>query len=264
MIADSSLSSARVKEFRLDYLRSRERIGAAEKVFRYFGAFTESSERADEASFGIDAAVRKSAFIDNSGWAPLDAWFFAVAEERYLLQIFEQRLDSCVNSTGQLEPSEVPRRPAEMLAVADRLSDSLSQAGYAPEVIVLAATFDVDFHLELKKHFQTDGWQLSDELRTNWVLGQYHGRIILYVPVAELSALYAVDIQRFGSLLQFHPPVELSVEPIDVATAMKRGDLDHRRKVRLRLVQSYDFHVEDQRAVWGARLALPAEQPAEE
>jgi hypothetical protein len=194
-------------------------------------------------------------FIENSGWAPLDAGSFAVEEERYLLKTLEQRLAACVDSTGQLEPSEVSRRPSEMLAAADRLSGRLSGAGYAPEVIVLAATLGVDTHLELGKRFETDGWQLPDELRTNWVLGRYHGRLILYAPAAQLNALYVIDVRAFGSLIQFAPPVDLSVQPVDVATAFEQSIADHRHEVHLRLYQSYEFRVKDQRAVWGAKLA---------
>lgn len=255
MIANSRLSPTKVEEFKKEYLEGRERIGAAVKIFRHFDAFKRINECSNEAPIGFNVPVRMAAFTENSGEATLDAWSFAVAQERSLLCILEQRLAACVQATGQIGRSEVARTPADILAAADRLSKRPDRAGYEPGLVVIAAAVGVDFYMELPKNVDTDYRELPHELNTNWILGSHHGRLILNVAGTELSALYVVDVRRFGSLVQFSPPVQLTVEPASITAGAKQSIEDPLEKVQLRLYQSYEFRVDDERAVWGAKLA---------
>ena len=83
-IIDSPISDTRLQRFEEEYLKCRWDIGATEKIFKHSEAYTHRNERNDSASFGISGLIVKWPFVDDSSWADLGRWEFAVAHERRL------------------------------------------------------------------------------------------------------------------------------------------------------------------------------------
>lgn len=261
-IIDSPISHARVKRFEEEYLKCRWDIGATEKIFKHSEAFTHRSERNDSASFGVSRLVPKGPFVDDSSWADLRGWEFASAHERRLLTNLGAHFAESVNQTGQRLPDEVARRPDEILNAAKTMSDRLADGGFIGNLIVVAAPLDTDTMVALNEIITTPGWELGDELRTNWILGVHADCPVLYLGDTELNCVFVVDVQNFASLVQFDPQVDLHVLPIDEATATHivegRPDLALdvlRTMVQFTLYQSYSIEVADPKAIWGAKLS---------
>jgi hypothetical protein len=253
-ISAAGVSETRVEQFLNDYLKGRESIGATEKIFRHFSAYGESEETNDKAAIGLNGLLRKGPLVDESDWAPMRGWEFAVAEERHLLGKLESAMADCAQSSNRVEPAEIAREPGAILQTAEHLTRRLSVDGYTPTLIVLAAKLDVDAIVEVEKRLDTPGWELSDELSTNWILGSHQGRIWLYLRDADIPRLYAVDVHAFGRLLQLAPPAELAVDDVPVDAPVKQGIFDAHDRVHLRLYQSYEFEARECDAVWAANI----------
>jgi len=261
-VIDSPVSEARVQRFKEDYLKCREDIGATEKIFRYYGAFQHRNERNDRASFGFNRLVHKGAFVDGSNWADLRGWELAVAEERRLLKNLHAHLAESASHTGQILSDNVTRQPSEILRAATRMTDFLVER--SGSLIVLAAQLDVETIVSLKKALTTPGWELGDDLRTNWILGKHENCPVLYLNDQDLNSLYIVDVPRFALLVQYYPLVDLHVSAIDEATAKQiledNPDLSLdtcalRSIVHLTLYQSYEIQIHDRHVVWSAKFS---------
>jgi len=253
-ISAAGVSESRVELFLDDYLKGRERIGATEKIFRHFSAYGESETSDDKAAIGFNVVLRKGPLVEESDWAPMPGWDFAVAEERHLLGKLESAMADCAQSSDHVEQEDVPPEPEAVLQSAEHLSRRLSMDGYTPALFVVAADLDIDTIVEIKQRLDVPDWELPDDLRTNWILGRHHGQIWLYLRGAKIARLYAVDVRAFGRLLQLAPPAELAVDDVPLATADKRGIVDAQERVHLRLYQSYEFEVRDCGAVWAANI----------
>lgn len=263
-VIDSPVSEARVQRFKEDYLKGRRDIGATEKVFTHCGAFRHENERNDSASFGFDTLVHKGPFVDGSNWADLRGWELAVAEERRLLKEFYAQLAESTGQTGQILPDDVARQPSGILRAATRMSDLLGDRGLSGNLIVVAAQLDVETRVSLEQALTTPGWQIEDELRTNWIIGKHAGCPVLCWNDQDMNSLYVVDVPQFTTLVQYDPLVDLRVLPIDEVTARQILDdkpsleLDMialRSMVHLFLYQSYDMKIHDRHAVWAARFS---------
>lgn len=261
-IIDSPVSEARVWRFKDDYLKGRQDIGATEKVFKYYGAFQYRIERNDLTSFGFNKLVHKGPFVDGSNWADLRGWEFAVAEERHLLKSLHTHLAESASHTGQILSDNVARQPGEILSAAQSMTDLLVEGDRS--LIVLATHLDIETMLSLNKALTTQGWELGDELRTNWVLGKHENCPVLYLNDEDLNSLYIVNLPRFASLVQYDPRVDLHILAIDEAIAKHmledKPDLGLDMStllsmVRLTLYQSYEIQIHDQQAVWAATFS---------
>ena len=262
-IIDSPISENRVQRFKEDYLKGRRDIGATEKVFRYYGALQQQNERNDSASFGFNKFVHKGPFVDGSNWADLRGWEFAVAEERRLLNDLHALLAESVLQTSQTLSDHITRQPDEILSTAARMSDLLIDRGFHGNLIVVATHLEVETIISLKKALTTPSWELTDDLRTNWILGKHTSCPVLYLNDQDLNSLYVVDVPRFASLVQYSPLVDLHVLPIDEETAKRiladKPDLKLdmntlRSMVHLTLYQSYQIQINDQCAVWATKF----------
>jgi len=263
-IIDSPISENRVQRFKEDYLKGRWEIGATEKLFSYYGALQQQNERNDSASFGFNKFVHKGPFVDGSNWADLRGWEFAVAEERRLLNDLQTLLAESVLQTGQTLSDNITRQPDEILSTASRMSDFLIDRGFHGNLIVVATHLEVETIISLKKALTTPSWELTDDLRTNWILGKHTNCPVLYLNDQDLNSLYVVDVPRFASLVQYSPQVDLHVLPIDEKTAQRiledKPDLELdmstlHSMVHLTLHQSYQIQINDQRAVWATKFA---------
>lgn len=261
-IIESPVSEARVQRFKDDYLRGRQDIGAMEKIFKYYGAFQYRTERNDLASFGFNKLVHKGPFVDGSNWADLRGWEFAVAEERHLLKVLHAHLEESVSHTGQILSDDIIRQPDEIMDAAKRMADLLG--AQERSLIVLAAHLDTETIVSLNKVLTTAGWELGDELRTNWILGKHEGCPVLYLNEPDLNNLYIVDVPRFASLVQYDPLADLHVLAIDKAAAehMLEDNPDLKLElnallsmVHLILYQSYEIQIHDRHAVWAAKFS---------
>jgi len=256
-VTHPDVSKDRVEAFLEDYLKSRRGIGATERIFQHFSAYKESEQENDNEAFGFNVVLRKGPLVEGSNWFPMRGWEFAVAEERRLLTKLESELRACVEDTGRVEAAEVGREPVQILEKADRLSDFLKDAGYAPGLVVLATSVPTEAMIELTKQLEVPDWDLPPDLRSNWILGRHRGKLILYHKDAALDRLYAVDVRRFGRLVQFAPRVELAIQKVDPAAALQQDTLDYEDKIHLRLYQSYEIQRLDCEAIWAANIEPP-------
>jgi hypothetical protein len=263
-VIDSPISEARLQRFQEDYLKGRQEIGAAEKIFTRYGAFQYRSQQKETASFGFNRFVHKGPFVDGSNWADLRGWEFAVAEERHLLSKLHSQLAESASQTGQMLPDHIAREPSAILSAANRMSDLLASRGFRATPIVLATNLDTDVIVAFEKALTTPGWELTGDLRTNWILGLHGTCPVLYFREQDLNSLYVLDVPRFATLVQFDPLVELHVEAVDEARARRileerrdlKLDMDTLRSMaHLRLYQSYEFEINDRSAVWEAKLS---------
>jgi hypothetical protein len=261
-IIDSPISEARVQRFKEDYLKGRQDIGATEKIFRHYGAFQQQNERNNRASFGFNMLVYKGPFVDGSNWADLKGWEFAVAEERHLLKNLHDNLAESVIHTGQVLSEIVAPQPEGILNAAKRMADLLGDR--AKSLIVLATHLDTETMLSLNKALTTPGWELGDELKTNWILGKHEHCPVLYLNDPDLDSLYIVDVTRFASLVQYDPLVDLRVLAIDEGSAKRMLEDNADLKldvnallsmVHLILYQSYEIQIHDRNAVWAAKVS---------
>jgi hypothetical protein len=263
-VIDSPISEARARRFEDDYLKGRQDIGAAEKIFSRYAAFQQRSQRKETASFGFNRFVHKGPFVDGSNWADLRGWEFAVAEERHLLNELHSQLTESASQTGQTLPDHITREPSAILFAANRMSDLLASRGFRANLIVVAAHLDTDVIVAFEKELTTPGWELTDDLRTNWILGVHRNCPVLYLGDQESNRMYVVDVPRFATLVQFVPVVELHVEAVDEARARRileerpdlKLDMDTLRSMaHLRLYQSYEFQIHDRSTVWEAKFS---------
>jgi hypothetical protein len=261
-ILESSISETRVKRFEDDYLKGRRAISATEKIFRHFGAFQHSTSPNRLTSFGFNTLVNKGPFVDGSNWLDLRGWEFAVAEERHLLKKLSTFLAESVSHTGQMLTDTITPQPEGILDATKRMADLLGK--HDKSLIVIAAHLDVDTIVSLDKALTTPGWELGDDLRTNWILGKNVGCPVLHLDDSDSGSLYVIDIPRFASLVQYDPLVDLQVLAIDEATAKRMLEDNPDLKldvntllsmVHLILYQSYEIQVHNQNAVWAAKLS---------
>ena len=82
----------------------------------------------------------------------------------------------------------------------------------------MVAHLEVETIISVKKALTTPSWELTDDLKTNWMLGKYASFPVLYLNDQDLNSLYVVDVPRFASLVQYSPQVDLHVLPIDEET----------------------------------------------
>ncbi len=261
-ILESPVSETRVRRFEDDYLKGRREIGATEKIFRYYGAFRHKATPNHLASFGFNELINKGAFVDDSNWADLRGWEFAVEEERYLLKKLHDCLAESINRTGQTLPGTVAAQPERILDAVKMMAGLLSER--SKSLIVIAAHLDIDTIVSLEKALTTPRWELTDELRPNRILGKYEDRPVLHLNDQDSRSLYIVDVLRFASLIQYDPLTDLQVSAIDEVTA-KRMLKDNpglkldvntlQSMVHLTLYQSYEIQVHDQKAVWAAKFS---------
>lgn len=263
-IIDSPVSEARVERFKEDYLEGRRDIGATEKIFRFYGAFQHQNERNDSVSFGFNRLVHKGPFVDGSNWADLRGWEFAVAEERRLLKDLHTHLVESASQTDQLLSDNISRQSGEILHTATKMSDLLVDRSFCGNLIVVAAHLEIETLVSLKKALTTPSWELTDDLRTNWILGKHESCPVLHLNDQDLNSLYVVDVPRFASLVQYHPLVDLHVLPIDETTAKRILEDNPDLKldmstlcsmVHLTLYQSYEIQIHDRHAVWAAKFS---------
>jgi hypothetical protein len=261
-VLKSPVSEARVQLFEDDYLKGRKEIGAAEKIFRYYGVFQHKTTPNHLTSFGFNQVINKGPFVDGSNWLDLRGWEFAVAEERHLLETLQTRLADSVSQSRQTLPDTITPQPEGILDTAKKMADLLGKQDQY--LIVIATHLDVDTVVSLEKLLTTPGWELGDELRTNWILGKHEGRLILHLNDPDLDSLYVVDLPKFASLVQYDPIVDLKVLAIDEVTAkqMLEDNPDFKldvnslfSMVRLILNQSYEIQIHEQKAVWAARFS---------
>ena len=132
-------------------------------------------------------------------------------------------------------------------------------------LIVIAAHLDVDTVVSLNKALTTPRWELGDDLRTNWILGKHGGCPVLHLNDSDSSSLYAIDIPRFASLIQYDPLVDLQVLAIDELTAKRMLEDNPGLKLDVNTLlsmvhfipyQSYEIQVHDQQAAWAAEISL--------
>ena len=144
------------------------------------------------------------------------------------------------------------------------MSDLLADLGFRASLVVVATRLNIDTLVALTQALTIPDWQLTDDLRTNWILGKHESYPVLYVNDLDLNSLYVVDVQRFAKLVQFDPLVELSIQPIDDARAKQmledRPDLKLdinalQSMVHVRLYQSYGFEIRDRHAVWVTKFS---------
>lgn len=265
-VVESPISGERVERFRADYLKGRREIGAVEKVFSRASAFEHRIGNKETATFGFNGFVHKGPFVDGSNWADLSAWQFAVAEERHLLGKLHEHLNQSTRETGQVLAEVVRREPGEILSAAGDMSKLLAKKGFEASLVVVAAALQTDTIIALQKALSVPGWDLSDDLRTNWILGLHGTCPVLYLRDDDLSSLYVLDVRQFAMLRQFEPAVDLEVEAVEERQA--RQILEERPDIQvdletllamahLRLYQSYDFEIYIPEAVWAAWLADP-------
>ncbi len=261
-VLESPLSEARVQRFEDDYLKGRREIGAAEKIFRYYGTFQHKAIPNRLTSFGFNRLENRGPFVEGSNWLDLRGWEFAVAEERHLLKKLSTLLMESVSRTGQTLPDTTTPQPEGIIDTAKRMADLLDKCDRS--LIVIAAHLEVDTVISLNKALTTPGWELGDDLRTNWILGKHDGCPILHLNDSDSSSLYVVDILRFASLIQYEPLVDLQVLAIDEAAAKRLLEDNPDLKldvgtllsmVHLILYQSYEIQIHDQSAVWAAKLS---------
>jgi len=261
-ILESSISTVRVQKLKDDYLKGRRDIGATEKIFKYFGAFQRQNKANNLASFGFNVLLDRGPFVDNSNWLDQKGWEFAVAEERYLVDKVLTHLAHSVSTTGQMLSSTATRKPHEILGTAKKIINLMGKN--KESLLVLAAHMDTEIIFQLKKELTTPDWELGDELRTNWILGKHENCPILYLKDSDLGALYVVDLPHFASLIQYDPEVDLHVLAIDEEMAIrilednpniKLGIKALLSRVNLKLYQSYDLEIHDQKAVWAAKFS---------
>jgi hypothetical protein len=261
-VLKSPVSETRVQAFEDDYLKGRKEIGAAEKIFRYYGVFQHKATPNHLTSFGFNQVVNKGPFVDGSNWLDLRGWEFALAEESHLLKTLHTRLADSVSHSHQTFPDAIAPQPEGILDTAKKMADLLGKQDQC--LIVIAAHLDVDTVVSLDKLLTTPGWELGDELRTNWILGKHEGRLILHLNDPDLDSLYVVDVPKFASLVQYDPIVDLKVLTIDEVTAKHmlednpnlKLDVDSLLSmVRLILYQSYEIQIHDRKAVWAAKFS---------
>lgn len=262
-VIDSPISAVRVKAFREDYLKSRQAIGATEKIFRWCGAFQPERDTKEEAAFGFNRLVSKGPLVEGSNWGDLGGWDFAVAQERYLLGRLQEELSTGVGQTGQTLPEAFARDANGIMHAAASLSARLAEVGFEPSVIVLAADLGGELLIKLEEKVTVQGWQLPEELRTNWILGKYEKQPVLYIGNASLSEVYAVDVRSFATLVQFEPVVDLRFNAIDEAAAQRLlrdkpdlhiGTNELMTRAQLLLYQSYEFRIHNRQAVYSANI----------
>lgn len=256
-VTASEVSREKAKQFVDDYLKERQSIGATEKVFRHFEVYQEREEQKDSAAFGFNVVVHRGPLVEDSKSSPMTGWEFAVAEERHLAAKLAAELGRSAELAGQIEPNPIRVRPDAILKGADRLAGLLESAGYTPGLIVLATKLEVDLTVQLLKLLDTPDWDLPPELRTNWIFGRHHDRLLLYIRDATPSRIYAVDLPKFATLYQYAPAAELTIEDVSLSDAMRQSIVNHTNEVHLRLYQSYEVDVRDPRAVWAANLIEP-------
>jgi len=130
--------------------------------------------------------------------------------------------------------------------------------------MVLATNLDTDVIVAFEKALTTPGWELTSDLRTNWILGLHGTCPVLFFREQDLNSLNVLDVPRFATLVQFDPLVELHLEAVDEARARRileeRPDLELdmdtlRSMAHLRLYQSYEFEINDRSVVWEAKLS---------
>jgi len=251
-ILAKDVSEERVANFLSDYLKGRREFGATEQIFRHFVAYEQRQEHRDSAGFGFNVVLRKEPFGEGAHWAPLTGWEFAVAEERHLAAKLEGMLKTCTEGSGQMSDGQaVPLEVSATLDAGDRLARSLVESGYDPGVIVLASSLSTDDMLNLAKRMEVPDWDLDSSLQANWIIGEYHGRLLMYLRYAESPAIYAIDVARFARLIQFSPEAELLLEDVPISMAVEKGILDHQNRVHMNLYQSYEFELVDCEAVRG-------------
>lgn len=261
-IIDSPISVTRVQAFQEEYTKCRWDIGATERIFRHSGAFAHRDQRNDSASFGISGLLNKGPFVDDSNWAALKGWEFAVASERRLLMNLGAHFAESVSQTGQILPDVVSRQPVEILDAAKSLSGCLTDSGFTENLIVIAAQLDTESMIALHEAMTVPGWELGEDLRTNWIYGIHENSIVLHMGNSELNMVFVVDLSKFASLVQFDPLVDLRVLAIEskaateIAKARPELSLDMLRSmVQFHLYQSYDIEVVELQAIWAAKFS---------
>ena len=262
-VIDSPISEERVQRFKEDYLKGRQDIGATEKIFRYFDAYQMKNEQHDSAYFGFNRLVPKGSFVDDSNWADLRGWEFAVAEERWLLNNLYIKMAESISKTGQTLPGSIAKHPDEILGTIEKISEIMKGHGYCGNLIVVATDLNTETIISLEKLITIPSWELSDDLKTNWILGKHEDFPILYIKNKDLKTLFVVDVRRFASLLQYEPLVDLNVSLIGKETlnqilennkdrTLDMGTLHS--KVHLTLYQSYQIQIHEQYAIWATKF----------
>ncbi len=264
-IVDSPLSTKRKKQFTDDYLRSRQSIGATEKLFKWAEAFEVSPDRNEAASAGFNHLVPKGPFVEGSNWADLGGWDFAVAQEQFLLQRFNSRLVEAVQETGQVLGKLVSLNAGELVQVIGLLSAKLNKAGFNKNAAVIAAELPTELSIALQAKVTKPGWDLPDDLRTNWIIGLYGTLPIVYIRSAQPPSVYVFDVSAYATLVQYAPPLDLRVNEISEADALRLVQerpsttvSELQTKAQLLLYQTYDFTIHDKRAVYAARIGEKA------
>jgi hypothetical protein len=251
-ISASGVSDQLVRQFLEDYLDNREGLASVEKVFRHFGRFRQLGETRDASAFGFNEVFDKAVFVEGAQPFPLSGWSFAVAEERRLSQMLEDKLRGAVEATHQIATEPVLLSPAAILSAADQLARRTGHEDLRARLVVLATRLETDFAVELLKLMETPRWSLPEAVRANRVFGKYRGRLFLNIPESAVDRMYSVDMERFGVLTQLNPPVELTVADEGNGLASSRVDS---ALVRVRLYQSYEIEVTDPHAVWAVPIS---------
>ena len=105
----------------------------------------------------------------------------------------------------------ITRQPSEILGAANDMIGFLADRGFRANLVIVATHLEIDTQVALTQALTTPGWQLLDELRTNWILGEHESCPVLYLNNQELHSLYVADLPRLAILVQFRPLVDLQV-----------------------------------------------------
>ncbi len=269
-IIRTSASEKRKQEFLQSYLEDRSQTGTTKKLFRRAGVFQERAEKNEKLKAGFNVLLRKGPLVEGSRWISYTTWGFAVAAEQYLLRKLEGLLRG---ASHHRSPRTLQRNWAAMLAEVDALAEEARRARYEPTLIVVTGSPRTDWLLDLHRH-ATPEWDLTEELKSIWIIGSHNDIPILQIGDTDESQLYVVDVAKFATLTQHGEDAEISIEEFDQSRARElleqRPDLvsvpqnvwdtpDERLRqlqlhVGLLLYESYELEVRDPNAVFSAAL----------
>ena len=258
-VLDLPISEDRKRRFLKNYRADREKASTIEKLFERAGAFVRNPETNKKNLLGIDALIRKVPFCDLPNWAEYRTWEFAVATESYLLKLFKKLI-------GESEKQPSKRMNAEELSLAmSAASDAAAENGDHDLVLVFTGDISTDEVVDLYQlGAMKPSWGNDAIFDSPWILGLRDGLPILQLPEQEPPDVCAVDLAKLATLTKFGD-VEFKVTEIDEKRARdillkKQPDepvtetaIDElRRKVHLRIAESFAFTTHDSRAVFWA------------
>jgi hypothetical protein len=209
-IRQQPVSKEREQRLLANYLAERRLTRTTEMLFDRVGALRKESVPAPApvGDFGFKVLVSKRSFVEGVASHIVSAREWAVGQEDFLLQYFEEKLRAA--GVGRLG-IDVERDVRSVLDALDQMTTELRARGFTPSGYVIAAQIGQELYRELLQELKRatqDPWdwytQPGPHIRaTHRFVGAFDNVPVVAIDATSLPAVYALDVVRFATLTRY-------------------------------------------------------------